>query len=228
MIQRWTTFDLTFLWHINPRTLKLNIASLTFKPLFICDGGPTLVLFGCCSLYKYHRDWMSPSVAVQCSHFTMIGVWGAVAGVESRLWRTWLGVGFGFGKCDWVLLCCVFIQSDSHPGQRWSSQYSQCRPGDHAPDPDCCGPPNTRHQSAGCCWLAAVSLTCTLIAPFASTFFMHLAFPHLIKYAKPSCWILSPQGSIQDLGERGGWLLRCRHRVPHVQGRAWRAGCSRG
>lgn len=56
-------------------------------------------------------------------------------------------------------LCCAFIQSDSHPGQCWSSQHSQCRTGDHASDLDRGGPANSRYQSAGCCRLAAVSLT---------------------------------------------------------------------
>lgn len=56
-------------------------------------------------------------------------------------------------------LLVFFIKSDSHPGQRWSGQYSQRGSGDYASDPDCCRPADPGHQSAGCCRLAAVSLT---------------------------------------------------------------------
>lgn len=49
------------------------------------------------------------------------------------------------------------LQSDSYISQCWGSQYSQCWPGDHAVDPNCCWPANPGCQSAGCCRLAAVS-----------------------------------------------------------------------
>lgn len=65
------------------------------------------------------------------------------------------------GECDWVLCCCAFIQYDRHPGQHRSSQHPQCRPGDYALDSDCCGAADPRHQPAGRCWLAAVSLNKT-------------------------------------------------------------------
>lgn len=48
-------------------------------------------------------------------------------------------------------------QYDCHPGQCRSCQYSQCWTGDHAADPDGCGPAYSGHQSAHCRRLAAVS-----------------------------------------------------------------------
>lgn len=121
-----------------------------------------------------------------------------------------------------TLLFCTFIQPDSHIGQCWSSQYSQCWPCDHAADPDCCRPSNARHQPPCCCGLAAVSLlhSCYDLLHFSEFFWMT---PILLIAPFPS-----DQGSIQDLCECGGRLLRRRHRVPHVQGRARRAGRARG
>lgn len=57
----------------------------------------------------------------------------------------------------------LFSQPHSYPGKCWCSQYPQCWPGHHAPDFDCCGPANRRHQPAGGCGLAAVS-TCRWVS----------------------------------------------------------------
>ena len=48
-------------------------------------------------------------------------------------------------------------QYDCHPGQCRSCQYSQCWTGNHAADPDGCGPAYSGHQSAHRRRLAAVS-----------------------------------------------------------------------
>lgn len=83
----------------------------------------------------------------------LTGVWRSCGEVVEDVLRC-----SGFGVYDQVLFL-LFVQSDSHSGQHRSSQYSQCRSGDHAVDPDSCRPSNPRHQSAGCCRLAAVSFT---------------------------------------------------------------------
>lgn len=106
------------------------------SPLFFFTG-ETLELFSSSSSYKHL--------------LVIFNRWSAGCG----------GCGWDGCECDRVVCRCVFIQYDRHPGQYRSSQYPQCRPGDDALDPDCCGAANPRHQPAGRCWLAAVSLNKT-------------------------------------------------------------------
>ena len=91
-----------------------------------------------------------------------------------------------FEVCDGVPLSSfsLFHQSDSHLGQCWGSQYSQCWPGDYAVDPYCCWPANPRYQSAGCCRLAAVSLTREKIHIVVADFFPSAATSGFLSFCK--------------------------------------------
>lgn len=122
----------------------------------------------------------------------------------------------------------LFLQSDSHPCQCWSSQYSQCRPCDYAVDSYRCWLTNPGYQFAGCCWLVIVSLKHIFWLYFVdiTDFLYYIVHKKCVMCLKS--WFVFPQGSFQDLSECGGWLLRCRDCVPPVQSWARWAGCAHG